>query len=344
MVRIISALILAVTAACASAAEPLELVDDPPDRHIVVRGDTLWGISGKFLKQPWRWPEIWGMNRDQIKNPHLIYPGDVILLDLSGGTPRLRQAKVIGSGGNGRLQPQVYSEAIDQVIPSIPPNIIEPFLSQPLILEPGAEVSEVAIVATGEDRMFAGGGDDAFVSGIPDASVEKWHLFRPGKPLKDPDSGEVIAHEAFFLGHARLLKPGEPATIRIVQAKEEVGRGDRLLPAPPPEIISYVPHRPDSEIAAKIVSIYGGVDEGGSQSVVALNRGRNDGLEVGHVLALYRNRVATAVDGDGQRRSTAIPEERYALAFVFRTFDQIAYALVVESSKSVIVGDSARNP
>lgn len=344
MVRIISALILAVTAACASAAEPLELVDDPPDRHIVVRGDTLWGISGKFLKQPWRWPEIWGMNRDQIKNPHLIYPGDVILLDLSGDTPRLRQAKVIGSGGNGRLQPQVYSEAIDQVIPSIPPNIIEPFLSQPLILEPGAEVSGVVIVATAEDRMFVGSGDDAFVSGIPDASVEKWHLFRPGKPLKDPDSGEVIAHEAFFLGHARLLKPGEPATIRVVQAKEEVGRGDRLLPAPPPEIISYVPHRPDSEIAAKIVSIYGGVDEGGSQSVIALNRGRNDGLEIGHVLALFRNRVSVAVDTDGRRSSTPIPEERYALAFVFRTFDQIAYALVVESSKSVIVGDSARNP
>ncbi|MDR0776251.1 MAG: LysM peptidoglycan-binding domain-containing protein [Azonexus sp.] len=333
------------TAACASAAEPLELVDNPPDRHIVVRGDTLWGISGKFLKQPWRWPEIWRMNRDQIKNPHLIYPGDVILLDLSEDTPRLRQAKSVGGGsGSGRLQPRIYSEAIEQVIPSIPPNIIEPFISQPLILEPGSEVSQAIIVATAEDRMFAGSGDEVFVSGIPDASVERWHLFRPGKPLKDPDSGEVIAHEAFFLGHARLLKPGEPATIRVVQAKEEVGRGDRLLPAPPPEIISYVPHRPDSEIGAKVVSIYGGVDEGGTHSVIALNRGANDGLEIGHVLALYRNRVSVAIDKDGRRSSTPIPEERYALAFVFRTFDHIAYALVVESSKSVIVGDSARNP
>ncbi|MCL2636467.1 MAG: LysM peptidoglycan-binding domain-containing protein, partial [Betaproteobacteria bacterium] len=315
MVRIISALILAVTAACASAAELLELVDNPPDRHIVVRGDTLWGISGKFLQQPWRWPEIWNMNRDQIKNPHLIYPGDVIVLDLSAGTPRLRQAKAVGSGGDGKLQPQVYSEAIAQAIPSIPPNVIEPFISKPLILEPGAEVSDVVIVATAEDRMFVGSGDEAFVSGIPDASVEKWHLFRPGKALKDPDTGEVIAVEAFFLGHAKLLKPGEPATIRVVQAKEEIGRGDRLLPAPPPEIISYVPHRPDNEIAARVVSIYGGVNEGGTQSVIALNRGRNDGLEVGHVLALFRNRVSVAVDTNGGRRSsTPIPEERYALA------------------------------
>ncbi|MCL2345843.1 MAG: LysM peptidoglycan-binding domain-containing protein [Desulfobulbus sp.] len=344
MIRIISALILAVTAACAFAAAPLELVDNPPDRHIVVRGDTLWGISGKFLKEPWRWPEIWRMNRDQIKNPHRIYPGDVVLLDLSDGTPRLRRAQAVGNGGNGKLQPQIYSETIDQVIPSIPPNVIEPFISRPLILEPGSEAGQAVIVATAEDRMFVGNGDEAYVSGIPDASVEKWNLFRPGKPLKDPDTGEVIAHEAFFLGDAKLVRPGEPATIRIVQAKEEIGRGDRLLPAPPAEIISYVPHRPDSEIAARIVSIYGGVNEGGTQSVVVLNRGGNDGLEVGHVLALFRNRVSFAVDKDGRRTSTPIPEERYALAFVFRVFDGISYALVMESAKPVIVGDAARNP
>jgi len=347
MVRIISALILAVTAACAFAAEPLELADNPPDRHIVVRGDTLWGISGKFLKKPWRWPEIWGMNRDQIKNPHLIYPGDVILLDLSGDSPRLRRAQAVGggSGGDGgKAQPKVYGENIRQVIPSIPPNVIEPFISRPLIVEAGGEAGAAVIVAMGEDRMLAGNGDEIFVRGIPDASVEKWHLFRPGKPLVDPDTGQTIAHEAFFLGQARLLKPGDPATVAIVQAKQEIRRGDRLAPAPAPEIISYVPHRPEQEIAARVVSIYGGINEGGTQSVVALNRGAAAGLEVGHVLALFRNRVSMDVDDEGVRSSMPIPEERYALAFIFRVFDDIAYALVVESSKSVIVGDSARNP
>lgn len=340
MVRIISALILAVTAVCAFAAEPLKLVDNPPDRHIVVRGDTLWGISGKFLQQPWRWPEIWRLNKTEIKNPHLIYPGDIVLLDYSTGSPRLRVAKPF----NGKLQPKVYSEALPQVIPSIPPNVIEPFISRPLIIEPGAHDTIARISATQEDRLFLGNGDTAFASGIPDASIEKWHVFRRGKPLVDPDTREVIAHEAFFLGNARLVQPGEPAVLRITLAKEEIGRGDRLLPAPEPEIIAYAPHRPEQDVAAKVMSIYGGVNEGGTGYVVSLNRGINEGLEVGHVLALFRNRVATGLDDDGRRVTMQIPEERYALVFVFRVFDRVSYALVVESSKSVIVGDSARNP
>ena len=340
MARIISALILAVTAACAFAAEPLKLVDNPPDRHIVVPGDTLWGISGKFLKQPWRWPEVWRMNQAEIKNPHLIYPGDIVLLDHFGGSPRLKIAKPM----NNKLQPKIYSEAVQQAIPSIPPNIIEPYISQPLIIEPGEHDGLARIVATQEDRLMLGSGDTAFVSGIPDASIEKWNVFRRGKPLKDPETGEIIAHEAFFLGNMRLVQPGEPAVLRVTLAKEEMGRGDRLLPAPPPEIISYAPHRPEQQIAAKVMSIYGGVNEGGPGYVISLNRGKNEGLEIGHVLALYRDRVATGMDEDGRRVQTALPEERYALTFVFRVFNRVAYALVVESSKSVIIGDSARNP
>ncbi len=340
MVRIISALILAVMVTCASAAEPIQLVDNPPDRHIVVPGDTLWGISGKFLKQPWRWPEIWRMNKADIKNPHLIYPGDIILLENFGGNPRLKLAKPY----NVKVQPSVHSTALQQVIPSIPPQAIEPYISQPLIIEPGEHDNLPKIVATQEDRMLLGSGDEAFVSGIPDASIEKWHIFRQGKPLTDPETDKVIAHEAFFLGNARLTRPGEPATIRITLAKEEVHRGNQLIPAPPPEIISYVPHRPEMDVAARIMSIYGGVNEGGPGHVVTLNRGKANGLEIGHVLALYRNRVSINVDPDGRRTTTPIPEERYALAFVFRVFNNVAYALVVDASKSVIVGDSARNP
>lgn len=343
MLRIISALILAVTAICASAEEPLKLVDNPPDRHIVVRGDTLWGISGKFLQQPWRWPEIWQMNKAEIKNPHLIYPGDIVILDRSGANPRLRIGKAINSG-NGKAQPQVYSQAVPQVIPSIPPNVIEPFLSQPLIIEAGQHDNVARIVATQEDRMIMGNGDTAFVTGIPDTGVINWSVYRPGKPLKDPETGQVIAHEAFFLGNAKLVQPGDPATVRIVIAKEEILRGDRLLPSPPADIVAYAPHRPEQPVAARIVGIYGGLNEGGGGSVVSLNRGKNDGIEVGHVLALFRNSVSVNIDADGRRSSTPLPEERYALAFVFRVFDRVAYALIVESSKSVIVGDSARNP
>ena len=343
MVRIISALILAVTAACATAAEPLQLVDTPPDRHIVVKGDTLWGISGKFLKQPWRWPEIWQMNKEEIKNPHLIYPGDVVILDMSSGSPRLRLGKAVISR-DLKLQPTVHSTPVQQVIPSIPSNVIEPFISQPLIVETSDHNEAVKIVASQEDRMLLGGGDSFYASGIPDASVEKWNVFRKGKALKDPESGEIIAYEAFFLGNARLIKPGEPASLLVTLAKEEMARGDRLVPAPPPSIISYVPHRPDREVSARILGIYGGVQEGGTSSVVSLSRGKADGLEIGHVVALFRNRVSYSVDSDGRRTSTPVPEERYGLAFVFRVFDRVAYAVVVDSSKSVIIGDSARNP
>ena len=343
MVRIISALILAVTAVCASAADPLQLVDNPPDRHIVVKGDTLWDISGKFLKQPWRWPEIWQMNRDQIKNPHLIYPGDVVLLDMSSGSPRLRLGKKVGAG-TGKLQPTVYSKPIQQVVPSIPPNAIEPFISQPLVIEDGELSTGVKIVAMQEDRMLVGTGDSFYASGIPDAAVEKWHVFRKGKPLKDPATGKILAYEAFFLGNARLVKPGEPALLRVSLAKEEIARGDRLIPAPEPEIISYVPHRPEQDVSARVLGIYGGLREGGANSVVALNVGKNDGMEIGHVVALYRKRVSLDVDDSGRRTSTPVPDERYGLAFVFRVFNGVSYALVVESSKAVIVGDTARNP
>lgn len=346
MVRIISALILAVTAVCASAADPLQLVDNPPDRHVVVKGDTLWGISGKFLKQPWRWPEIWQMNKEQIKNPHWIYPGDVVMLDMSSGSPRLKLGKKVGSAdtGTGKLQPTVHSTPIQQVIPSIPPGAIEPFISQPLIVEDGELKTGVKIVAMQEDRMLVGTGDTFYASGIPDASVEKWNVFRKGKPLTDPDTGKTIAYEAFFLGNARLVKPGEPALLRISLAKEEIARGDRLVAAPPPEIISYVPHRPEQPVAAKVLGIYGGLREGGANSVVALNVGKNNGMEIGHVVALYRKRVSLDVDDSGRRTETPVPDERYGLAFVFRVFDGVCYALVVESSKAVIVGDSARNP
>lgn len=343
MVRIISALILAVTAACASAAEPLTLVDNPPDRHIVVKGDTLWGISGKFLKQPWRWPEIWQMNKEEIKNPHWIYPGDIILLDTSSGSPRLKMAKRV-TGQDGKVHPMIHSTPGELVIPSIPSNIIEPFISQPLIVESSGSNSEAVIVAAQEDRMLLGTGDSFYANGIPDSNIEKWQIFRKGKPLKDPETGEVLAYEAFYLGNARLIKPGEPATLRVTLAKEEIARGDELVPAQPPEIISYVPHRPDQSIEARVMSIYGGMEEGGTTAIVSLTRGKDDGLEVGHVVALFRNRVSTNIDDNGIRTDTPVPEERYGLAFVFRVFDRVAYALVVSSSKSVIVGDSARNP
>lgn len=338
MVRIISALILAAVAACAFAEEKLQLVSNPPDRHIVVPGDTLWSISGKFLKEPWHWPEIWQLNKDQIRNPHRIYPGDIVVLDRSSGKPRLKIATPL------RLQPQVYSDPVKKEISSIPSSIIEPFISKPLIVE-AESLDEVPRIVSGqEDRTFLGNDDQAFITGIPDTKTVDWSIYRPGKALKDPETEEIIGYEAFDLGTARLLQPGSPAIVRIMTARQEIGRGDRLMPAPKKDIIAYVPHAPEKKIGAQIMTIYGGVNEGGKLSIITLNRGARDGLETGHVLALNRHRNAAGRDDDGQKIDVQLPDERYGLAFVFRTFDRISYALVMESSRSVIIGDTVTNP
>lgn len=330
------------------------LVANPPERHVVVTGDTLWSIAGKFLQEPWRWPELWQLNRADIQNPHRIYPGDVVILDTSGQKPRLRLGKGLSQSRRARNQyartprdvaPRVYDESVDQVIPSIPSNVIEPFISHPALVEPEQEKAAPTIIAASENRVFLGAGDNAFAKGINDDTVLKWHIFRPGKPLVDPETKEVIAHEAFFLGSANLQRlDGDVATLLITNAKQEIGNGDRLMPARTPRIISYVPHRPDQEVKGRVISIYGGASEAGAGSVVALNRGQNDGLEVGHVLALYRTRTAGALDEEGKRQEVDIPPERYALVFVFSTFDKVSYALVMDASRSVIPGDKAVNP
>ena len=339
MARIISALFLTALAACAFAQEKLQLVNDPPERHIVVPGDTLWGISGKFLRDPWRWPEIWQFNKAQIRNPHRIYPGDIVVLDRSGDKPRL----VIASSHN-KLQPQIYSDNIRKEIPSIPSSVIEAFISKPLIVEEKALDQVPRVIAGQEDRVFIGSGDIAYITSIPDASIIDWNIYRPGKPLKDPDTNEILGYEAFDLGSAKLLRPGSPATVRIVTAREEIGRGERLTPAPKKDLVSYVPHAPEQKIAARVLSMYGGMREGGKLSVISLNRGTRDGIEIGHVLSLSRRQFSTGNDDDNKRVTTELPDERYGLVFVFRTFERISYALVMESSRPVIVGDILANP
>jgi hypothetical protein len=338
MIRIISALILAMAATLCNATErPLQLADNAPGRHIVVPGDTLWGIAGKFLKEPWRWPEVWNMNRDQVKNPHLIFPGDVIVLDRdANGNPRLRLQ-------NAKLQPQVYSEQLSQAIPSIPPNVINPFLSAPLIIEAGALDNAAHISATQEDRVFLGNGDTAYVANA-DPSKEKWQIYRRGKALPDPETKETLGYEAFYLGTARQIEPGAPAIFEVITAKEEIGRGDRLIPAIPPLLLSYVPHKPEQPVDGRIVSVYGGVNEAGKFSIVSLNLGTNNGIEVGHVLTLERNRVVIQRDDEGRKETVKVPEERYGLIFVFRTFERISYALVAQSEGPVKINDFTRTP
>lgn len=352
------ALSLAGVAWFALAQGDLQVKDTAPDRYVVQRGDTLWSIATKFLKDQWRWPEIWRMNQEQIRNPHEISPGDVLVLDRSVSPPQLRLGEAGGGTEKGpedkdsvKLLPRVYTSALAAgAIPAIPPKAIEPFLTQPLLIEEGGLDRAPRIIATEEDRVNLGQGSVAYVSGFGKASDPVWQVYRAGQALVDPESNLTLGYEAVFLGTARVTRPGEPATVQIVNSKKEISAGDRLLPEPPTVIPQYVPHAPEAKVSGRIIALYDALftSSGGRDSIISINRGRRHGLEPGNVLAIYRNVVIYDQQDylKSRDRSPAIqlPPERYGLVYIFRTFNSVSYALVMESTRPVQGGDIVQNP
>jgi nucleoid-associated protein YgaU len=351
-----------------------DLAPGAPERYTVRSGDTLWGISTLYLKSPWRWPELWGMNRQDIANPHLIYPGQTLLLVIGQGRARLQVAGgKAGGGGDSaaasagpasagasadrgpagletiKLRPQVrdLGDVAAAPIPSIPNRLIEPFLSQPIIVGAKELAKYPRIVATPEDRLFLGRGDKAYARGIPDGSNTDFHVFRPAKPLFDPDDKDrktPIAYEAIYLGSARLLHRGEVATLTVLDSRQEMGVEDRLIPIEREALNNYVPHRPARAVDGRLISVYGGVNTVGANSVVTLNRGSKDGLEIGTVLAVSRA-GPTQLDRTADKKEfIKLPNERIGQMFVFRVFDNIAYALVMSASGPIKVGDHFSQP
>ena len=334
-----------------AAADELQLQDNPPDRYVVVKGDTLWDISGKFLKQPWRWPEIWKMNKQEIKNPNLIYPGDLIVLDRSGKYPQLRLLKNGKYGSDGKsvakLSPQTRIDTKTLAIPAIPTADIEPFISRPLVIEKDGLESAAVIVATQEDRVLAGTGSIVYAQGLSQEKADYWQIYRRGNALIDPDNKEILGYEAVYLGQGKVAVNGDPATVEIVKSTQEINVGDRLLPASKEVFPSYVPHAPEKTINARVMSTYGdSLGETGRNYIISLNKGSDDGLEIGHVLALYRHGADITPFGKKNDKDSAIklPDERYGLAFIFRTFNRVSYALVIQSTRTVRTLDNAQNP
>ena len=376
---IISLILLMTLLFPAFAAETGALREDAPDRYTVVRGDTLWGISGRFLKDPWKWPELWKMNQEQIKNPHRIYPGDVIVLDRLGTVAQLRLVQ--SQGTTVKLSPRPRAEPLkDAAVPAITPSAIEPFLTRPLVVGATELDSAPVILATQENRVAIGAGSIAYVEGLAENMGRSWQVFRRGDALVDPDTGEILGYQANYLGEAHALKFGPQSTIEIVKSAQEIYAGDRLLStARERPTFSYVPRAPTRSVRGRIVSTYGNLGETGPAGIVALSKGANDGLEVGHVLAIYRSQSTsryqvrasplfgrhgptgndqprtyyseniTPRDGPLYDRGQAIsqaeiatlPDERYGLVMVFRTFDRAAFGLVMQASRQVSVRDSA---
>ncbi|MCB1887843.1 MAG: LysM peptidoglycan-binding domain-containing protein [Rhodocyclaceae bacterium] len=343
MTRIIFSLLTSIAALLGANAATAQspLAANAPDSHVVVPGDTLWGISGKFLKEPWRWPEVWRMNREQIRNPHLIYPGQVVYLDRSG--PYLRLGKQVGDPLYEKRFPQAYSESLTGPITSISIDAIKPFLSQPLVVDEEGLANSATVIAVDENQVFAGKGDTIFAKDVP-PGTQSWQLYRPAQPIKDPITGEVLAFEAFHLGSAQVTEDGEPATLRIVAGLQEIGKGDRMLPSPGDEFFSFAPHAPEGPVAARIASIYAGVNVAGRNDVITISYGEDQGAAAGQILALYRNRGTAEYTGDGARETFVLPEKRYGLIFVFRTFSRLSYALILDSNGPATIGDSVRQP
>lgn len=352
-----------------------ELAPNAPDSYTIKRGDTLWAISGIFLKSPWRWPELWGMNLNDIRNPHLIFPGQVLYLDKTGGRARLSTTRP-GSGDleTVRVSPRTRYESLnDSAIPPISLQAIEAFLTEPMIVDEETFSLAPRIVATQENRVLLSNGDRAYARALygesgkgQPLSIEPgqprdFRVFRNAVPLKDPSTGAILGYEAQYVGKA-LLERGEstqevkstdgktttelvPATIDIVSAKEEMRVGDRLLPEPERELSTFVPRAPTTAQTGQIVSVYGNaVTYAAQNQVVTINRGRAHGMERGNVLALLSQTSQVTDKTDDARPELRLPGERNGLMMVFRTFDQVSYALVLQITDGVKVGDRFTNP
>ncbi len=351
-----------------------ELAPDAPDSYTVKRGDTLWGISGLYLRRPWRWPELWGMNLQTISNPHLIYPGQVLYLERRDGYARLGTARAVGAGSGEpevvRVSPRTRTESLaDAALPTLQPHLIEPFLAEPLIVDADALMQAPRIIATTDQRVLMASGDRAYVRGTAEAPLRKgpglprhFRLFRDAVELKDPVTGEVLGYEAKYLGNAELLEgettleitdsggdkrtQGIPATVELSKAKNEMRAGDRLLPAPQRSFINYVPHAPAQATQAHVVSLYGdsAVRWAAVNQVIAINKGRRDGIDEGAVLELVSSGIRIVDKTDDRKEMVQLPSERNGYAMVFRTFDRVSYALILQAYRGVEVGDMLKSP
>ena len=381
----IGAILVLLVLAAPANADTVALKSDHPDRYVVQKGDTLWDISKRFLKDPWRWASVWTIN-DQIKNPHLIYPGDVILLTYVDGKPQLSvmreeklapapapvpdaapapvevpQAEVepvvtpttaieepAGETPTGmrviKLRPKAHAEPISSAIPTISPDAIVPFLTEPLVVG-RTELERAGYVTIGlDDRVALGDGSQFYARGLKKSSTtEYYQIFRQGKALRHPDTGETLAYEALYLGDARMLESGDPAKLVVTRVKQEILPTDRLLAAPEKAALPYYfPRAPEKNVKGRILAAVNGLREFGPTTIVAISLGKREGMEEGHVLRILRH-VGLSKD-PVTKRMYKMPDEETGLLMVFRVFDKVSYALIMDANRPVHIHDALRTP
>lgn len=322
-----------------SKGDTLALKADHPKTYVVKKGDTLWAISGMFLKDPWLWPKIWHVN-PQVDNPHLIYPGDTLNLVYINGQPRL----VLKRNRDVKLTPTIRSTDLRNAISAIPMEAIAPFLSDSRVLEPG-ELGKAPYVLSGKSgHIISGAGDEIYARGDFMEEQKAFGIFRKGSSFIDPDTEEVLGVQAFSVAGAKLLSNDKSvATLALNATSEEVRRGDRLLPDEDRDILaSFHPSAPEGTINGYIIAVEGGVSQIGSMDVVVINKGTRDEVKAGQIMAIYR--TGEKVRDDIAQEIVQVPDTRAGLLMVFRCFDKVSYALVLKASQALSVMDKVKNP
>lgn len=344
MKKIMIGLMAAALFSVAAWAEDARLKAGHPDEYTVKKGDTLWDISNTFLSAPWKWPEIWHAN-PQIDNPHLIFPGDLIRLVYIDGQPRLISERAVKlSGGDAKLSPSVRVQDASEAITSIPLDRINSFLSHSKVVD----IKELALapylLAGPQKRIVVGAGDTAYARGKFVESLTNFGVYRKGQTYVDPITKEQLGIEALGVGSVVLKAlDGDIGTVSVTRASEEIRIGDRLLPGEERAMESvFYPSAPENDIKAVIIAVESGVSMVGKFNVVTINKGEREGLKAGNILAIFKK--GEVVVDRVTNRKVALPDERAGLMMVFRTFDKLSYALVLEADRQLAVNDKALNP
>ena len=324
-----------------------ELAAGAPSRYTVQHGDTLWKLSGMYLRRPWNWPLLWGMNLGQIRNPHWIFPGQVLVLHVEGG-----RAWLTSEAGSDvptvRLQPGVRSEPLPPSgIPTLDPMVVGSFLTRALIVEPDELARSPRIVALQPGQMMLAPGQTAYVRGEL-GEATRFDVYRPAQPLHEPGSDRILAWQSRYLGSVRLVRPPQGkdavATVEVHDMVRDIEVGDRLIAEPPRQHLDFTPHAPAHALAATVLAVYGDTTMAGRNGVVILDRGRAQGVERGDVMVIRS--PSRQVDDATLPKPAPIelPAERTGLLMVFRTFRDVSYALVLEASQEIVAGDTVAQP
>ncbi|MCQ8104353.1 LysM peptidoglycan-binding domain-containing protein [Methylomonas sp. SURF-2] len=326
-------------------ADSLRINPNHPDQYTVVKGDTLWDISGKFLEHPWQWPRLWH-NNPHIKNPHWIYPGDTLYFSYVDGEPRLSLTPEFGYGESPNLTPHIRESSIEQAIPMIPSDAITQFLSSPKVVAADELGQAPYVLEIADEHLVAGSGDRVYVRAIENPEGLEYTIYRQGKPYISPDTQEILGYEADYVADTLLESPGDPATLRITKSNSQVRRGDRLMLSSAGEMaLNYFPRPPEQRVVGSIIRVMGGVSQIGQYDIVVIDKGTADGLEVGHTLDIYRKGrvVADKIQSDNAV-PVKLPDELAGVLMVFRPFERVSYALVMKATSAIHTLDRVQTP